>query len=273
MEARGYAIRSVAGSSMGALIGGIYCTGRLNEVEKWLYSLGKKEVFSLVDWSLGSNHLVKGDKVIETLKDMVPDTPIEELPTHFRAIAADLETQREVVFSRGSLYRAIRASISIPSVLKPMVIGSHILVDGGIVNPLPLNRAVRTEGDILVSVNVSAPADAESGRTRKLAEQERREKRTQDTGYFKDKLSVDNLIDALTPKNVSSNYISLMTSAFTLLIQRLTVMSLKLTPPDIRVDIPMNRFGVFDFEHAELITEEGYKAMEKAIEEWESDKA
>ena len=104
----------------------------------------------------------------------------------------------------------------------------HILIDGGIVNPLPLNRVVRAEGDILVSVNVSAPASE------------------------------------------ASNYMTLITSAIDLQIQRNTVLTQKITPPDVAVNIPMNRFGVFDFNHAEQITQVGYDEMNKALDAFES---
>ena len=154
---------------MGALVGGMYCAGRLDAVKERMCSLTQREVLTLIDWSLGKNHLMKGDKVIEVLKEMVPDVRIEDLPIPFRAVAAELETQREVVFSSRSLYRALRASISIPSVLKPIRVGQYVLVDGGVANPLPLNRVVRTPGDLLVSINVSAPASERVDQLRREA--------------------------------------------------------------------------------------------------------
>ena len=126
LEERGYHITAVAGASMGSLIGGMYCLGQLAEVKEWLFSLTRRDVVSLLDFTLSTNSLLKGDKVIRTLKEMVPDTPIESLPIPFRAIAADLVTQREVVFSKGSIYRAIRSSISMPSILKPIKVAHHI---------------------------------------------------------------------------------------------------------------------------------------------------
>lgn len=258
---RGYTIASVAGCSMGALIGGMYCAGKLEEVKDWLFSLTRRDVISLLDFSLSKNYLLKGDKVMRTLKDMVPDTKIEKLPIPFRAIAADLVTQREVVFSKGSIYRAIRSSISMPSVFKPIKVAHHILVDGGIVNPLPLNRVVRTEGDLLVSVNVSAPASEEIEEMREIARQ-----RSKNEMRW---LSMQHLMDTFTPNNVASNYMTLMASAIDLQIQRNTVLTQKLTPPDIAVNIPMNRFGVFDFDNAERITLAGYTEMNKMLDDYE----
>lgn len=260
LEARGYHITSVAGTSMGALVGGMYCAGKLNEVCNWLYKLERRDVLALVDWSLGMNHLVKGEKIMEKLREIVPDVRIEDLPIPFRAVASDLETQREVVFSKRSLYRALRASISIPSLFKPVRIGRHVLVDGGIANPLPLNRVTRQPGDLLVSVNVSAPA---SERVEQLRQQARIQRHPR-------LLSLDNLIKPLTPDGVDSNYLTLLTAAVTMLIQRNTVLSQKITPPDIAVNIPMNRFSVFDFDHAERIVRAGREAMEQALNQWEA---
>ncbi len=262
LEERGYHITAVAGASMGSLIGGMYCLGQLAEVKEWLFSLTRRDVVSLLDFTLSTNSLLKGDKVIRTLKEMVPDTPIESLPISFRAIAADLVTQREVVFSKGSIYRAIRSSISMPSILKPIKVAHHILIDGGIVNPLPLNRVVRTEGDILVSVNVSAPASEEIEERREAA-------RLRQKGESR-WLSLHRLMDTFTPDSVASNYMTLITSAIDLQIQRNTVLTQKITPPDVAVNIPMNRFGVFDFNHAEQITQVGYDEMNKALDAFES---
>lgn len=262
LEERGYHIIAVAGASMGSLIGGMYCLGQLAEVKEWLFSLTRRDVVSLLDFTLSTNSLLKGDKVIRTLKEMVPDTPIESLPIPFRAIAADLVTQREVVFSKGSIYRAIRSSISMPSILKPIKVAHHILIDGGIVNPLPLNRVVRAEGDILVSVNVSAPASEEIEERREAA-------RLRQKGESR-WLSLHRLMDTFTPDSVASNYMTLITSAIDLQIQRNTVLTQKITPPDVAVNIPMNRFGVFDFNHAEQITQVGYDEMNKALDAFES---
>ena len=260
LEERGYCISSVAGTSMGALVGGMYCAGKLNEVCDWLYSLGRRDVLALVDWSLGMNHLVKGEKVMEKLREMVPDVRIEDLPIPFKAVAADLETQREVVFSKRSLYRALRASISIPTLFKPVRIGRHVLVDGGIANPLPLNRVSRTPGDVLVSVNVSAPASEQVEMLRQQAQHQQHPRL----------LSIDKLIKPLTPDGVDSNYLTLLLAAVTMLIQRNTVQAQKITTPDIAVNIPMNRFSVFDFDHAERIVRAGREAMEQALDQWEA---
>ena len=153
--ASGYHIHSVAGTSMGALVGGMFAAGRLDDYRQWMETVDKKKIFQLTDFSLSLNHIVKGDRIIQAMKDVVPDVNIEDLPIPYCAIATDAVSGTEVVFTRGSLYEAIRASISLPLFFDPVRQGDQVLVDGGLVNPLPLNRVKRSKHDLLVAVNVS----------------------------------------------------------------------------------------------------------------------
>lgn len=120
---------------MGALVGGVYASGHMEPFKEWLCDLDKYKVFSLVDFALSTEGLVKGDRVMKAMKELVPDVKIEKMPVPFTAVAADLLTGREVVLERGGLYDAIRASISIPSVFKPVRRNGAVLIDGGTVNP------------------------------------------------------------------------------------------------------------------------------------------
>lgn len=254
---RGYVIGSVAGASMGALVGGLYCTGQWAEAREWFFSIGRRDMLSLLDLSLSADYILKGERVMQRLGLVVPDRRIESLPVPFRAVAADLQTHREVVFSRGSLYRAMRASISIPTVFKPVRVGRHLLVDGGVVNPLPLNRAVRHEGDLLVSVNVSAPSEPSVPGLG-------------DEAAASDLFSLNRLASSLLSHEVPGNFVSLMREAFILLVQRLTVSAQKITPPDVAVNLPMNRFGAFQFDRAREISRCGFEAMSAALDRWEA---
>lgn len=260
LEAQGYEITSVAGASMGALIGGMYAAGKLREVEEWMTSLSVKEILSLVDISLSLNHVVKGEKVMEALKRIVPDVRIEDLPIPFCAVAADIRTGEEVVFREGSLYEAIRASISIPSFFRPMTSAERVLIDGGVVNPLPLDRVARTEGDILAAVNVSAPSSYEVERRKNQAflARQRKEKGLTLKRFIPNQPAVE------------SNYFTLLTKTFALMIERNAELSIRLTPPDLLVSIPTNRFGGFDYDRAEKIIHFGRVRMREAINDWQS---
>lgn len=152
---RGYGIHSVAGTSMGSLIGGVYAAGRLEEFKEWITTLDGWSVFSLMDLSLSKNHFVKGDKIISAIKEIVPDVDIESLPIPYCAVATDLYTGEEIVFQSGKLFDAIRASISIPSLFRPVQHDMSLLIDGCMVNCLPLNRIARKEGDMLVAFDTN----------------------------------------------------------------------------------------------------------------------
>ena len=143
LERRGYEIGAVAGTSMGALVGGMYASGHLEEFKEWMCALDRYRVFSLVDFTFSTEGLVKGSRVIEAMKELIPDMRIEQMRIPFTAVSADLLSGSEVVIERGGLYDAIRASIAIPSVFRPVHRDGMVLTDGGIVNPLPLNRVRR----------------------------------------------------------------------------------------------------------------------------------
>ncbi|WP_319501058.1 patatin-like phospholipase family protein [uncultured Draconibacterium sp.] len=156
LEARGYTITSIAGTSMGALVGGIYAAGKLTEFKEWAISLDRHDMFRMVDFSFGGNGLIKGEKVLSKIQEFIPDALIEDLPIPFSATAVDLKHREEVVFTKGSLFSAIRASISIPSVFTPITSENAVLVDGGVMNNLPISNVKRTDGDMLVAVRVNA---------------------------------------------------------------------------------------------------------------------
>ncbi|WP_319482236.1 patatin-like phospholipase family protein [uncultured Draconibacterium sp.] len=158
LEERGYNITSVAGTSMGALVGGIYALGKLPEFKKWAIALERHDMFRMVDFSFGGNGLIKGEKVLSKIQEFVPDALIEDLPIDFSATAVDLKHSKEVVFTKGSLFNAIRASIAIPSVFTPITSNDMVLVDGGVMNNLPISNVKRNEGDLLVAVHVNAAA-------------------------------------------------------------------------------------------------------------------
>lgn len=155
LEARGYTVSSIAGTSIGSLVGGMYASGNLAKFKDWLFDLNTWKVFSLMDISLSMNSIVKGDRIIQSIQEIVPNIKIEDLNIPYCAIATDLYTGREVIFDSGDLYEAIRASISIPSMFRPVEYGNTLLVDGHSSNCLPLNRVKRTEGDILAGFDLN----------------------------------------------------------------------------------------------------------------------
>ncbi len=300
---RGYRITSIAGTSIGSLIGGMYAAGRLPQVKEWLYSLDAWKVFGLMDISFSRNHLVKGDKVIEALKEIVPDINIENLDIPYKAISTDLYTGEEVIFDKGNLYQAIRASISIPSLFRPVKSGMRTLIDGGIVNAMPLNRVQRNGHDIMVAFDVN-DIDVDGIRTmlveeadiirrkeeeaRHLAEETKAvidSVRHNESMTFMEKLKLarihgQKLITHVFEKDETpsreifdpdANYFTLLSRTFDLMNHMNCRLMAQIYPPDILVSMPFDAFGeIADYARAEEIAEAGRKLMHEALVKYES---
>ena len=157
--AQGFDIRSIAGSSMGALVGGVYAAGKLDSYRDWVLPLARLDVLRLLDITFRGGGFIKGDRIIKALSEHVGDVAIEDLPISYTAVAVDLDAHREVWFSSGSLFEAIRASIAIPTVFRPHRYRGRLLVDGGLLNPLPVSPTLRDHTDATIAVDVNGPAE------------------------------------------------------------------------------------------------------------------
>lgn len=255
LEQQGYRIRSIAGCSMGALIGGMYATGRLAEFKEWMQTIDRRKMLSLIDLSLSIDHLVKGEKVIDALKEIVPDINIEDLPIEYQAVATDWESGREVVFRKGSLYEAIRASISIPLFFNPIRRDGMILVDGGVLNPLPLKQSSEMAGELLVAVNVSGSFWGGEPKIKQLVEARRKRSRSLPMS----------ILASLLPDGLDVNYLTITQRMCCLMIQQIAALSIQHYKPDVLVDIPMNRFGSFEYDRVDKISALGRTKMRKAL--------
>ena len=154
LRERGYDIRSISGCSMGALVGGIYAAGKLSEFENWVRAIDTMDIVSLLDISWQKHGLIKGDKIIETLVELVGDRTIEELQIPFTAVAADIQREKEVWINSGRLFDAIRASISLPLFFTPVPYRGRHLIDGGVLNPVPIAPTFNDQTDVTIAVNL-----------------------------------------------------------------------------------------------------------------------
>lgn len=297
---RGYKITSIAGTSIGSLIGGIYAAGKLDDVKEWLFTLDAWKVFGLMDLSLSKNHLVKGDKVIDALKGIVPDVNIEDLDIPYRAVAADLYTGEEVVFEQGPLFDAIRASISIPSLFRPVKYGYRVLVDGGIVNTMPVDKVKRNENDILVAFDVN-DIDVDGIRhmiineaneeEAYLAKEKELEDETQTvldavrnntslTFFEKVKLAgkqghkviAHKLKDEEPERDIiyEDNYYSILSRTFSIMNHVLAKTAAERYTPDILVKMPFDAYdSIGDYARAREISERGRELMAAALDKYE----
>ncbi len=255
LEAQGHRITSVAGCSMGALIGGIYAAGKLREYREWMKTIDRHKMRDLIDLSFSINHLVKGERIIEAIMQIVPDIPIEDLPIPYCAVATDWATGREVVFRQGSLFKAIRASISLPSFFSPVRCDGMILIDGGVTNPLPLNRVARREDDWLVGVDVSGQDyEVKNKVQQEAAERKKRQKSLSQI-----------IIDKLTPEHADFNYFTLLSRSSSIMIRQNSRLMTELMRPDILVDIEMHNIDSFDYDKSERIIAIGRNKARQAL--------
>jgi len=272
-ERRGYQIGSISGTSMGALVGGIYATGGLSLFKDWIVTLDRMDVFSLVDFTITGRGLVKGEKVLMAMKEMIPDICIEDLPIPYSAIATDIINGEEIVFEKGSLYDAIRASVSIPTVFTPFQYQGLTLVDGGVINPVPINRVYRAKDDLLFVVDVNAKVPYK----RKMDKQEISEERllAKDKRFSKYVDLFTDKFNSLMPKNEKDKlgYFNLISKTTVLMVHQLSQMSIEKGKPDVLVNFPQEAFGIFDFYKAADIIQFGSEIAKLALDEFESKQA
>ncbi|NLC00404.1 MAG: alpha/beta hydrolase [Pseudomonas formosensis] len=159
IERRGYSIECIAGCSMGAVVGGIYAAGGLPAYRDWVSGLAYLDVLRLLDFGFGNLGAIRGERIFGRIHEMLGEIDIEDLRIPFTAVATDLTNQQEVWFQQGCLHQAMRASAAIPSLFAPVRQGSRVLVDGGLLNPLPINPVVSAHCDLIMAVNLNASSN------------------------------------------------------------------------------------------------------------------
>lgn len=155
LEEKGYDIISIAGCSIGSIVGAAYASGNYQAFRQWALELTRLETFRLIDFSFASGGAIKGDKLFSKLSELIGDPNIEDLPLDFTAIATDLVHQKEFWFQKGSLINAIRASSAIPSLIVPVRLNDNIYVDGGLLNPLPIIPTIASNADYIIAVDLN----------------------------------------------------------------------------------------------------------------------
>lgn len=264
LEREGFSVREVVGCSMGAVVGGIYCSGYLNEYKHWLIKLTKMDVFRLLDFTFSAQGFVKGERVFKAIADFIGDHQIETFSIPFTAVATDVLSNKEVLFNSGSLFAALRASIAIPTVFTPVADGKRQLVDGGVLSPLPLHLIHREPGDIVVAVNLNhsvpdkPPAPNEENKERAAYLRMIDAFRTQ---VLKQEIKVEETITQL-------GFFDLLTKSFDMAQDRITELMISLHKPDIVVNIPRNACGIFEFYRANEIIEEGRVRFRESYDTW-----
>ncbi|MCC5862260.1 MAG: patatin-like phospholipase family protein [Gammaproteobacteria bacterium] len=267
LEENGYRIRSIAGSSMGALVGGIHAAGKLEVYADWVSALERVDVLRLLDLSLSRHSLFKGERIIAKLRELVGEHDIESLPMRFTAVATDIERQREVWLDRGSLFDAIRASVAVPMVFAPVRRNGRLLVDGGLVNPMPVAPVLNSDADLIIAVNLGAHASRQVGtrieadsrtpsRASSLLEQpSRASEMTERIRSFVMTLWQDEGDE--TPEE-APDLVMLMSRSLDCMQTQITRLRLATHSIDAVVEIPRNLCGFFEFYRARELIAYGY---------------
>lgn len=251
----GHEIVEVVGCSMGAVVGGIFCAGHLQPYKDWLLTLTRSSVFNLTDFTFTRQGFVKGEKVFSTILDMTGPQNIEDLPIPFTAVATDIGNMTEVHINKGDLFRALRASIAIPGIFTPVNEGKNILVDGGVLNPLPVNLVEKKPGEIVVAVNINSK-DVLPIKVSRNKQEENQKSWTSISWPFSKKNN----------ENHTSKYslIDLLQTSYDHTQDRLTEMIIKHYQPDLVVNIPRSSCATFEFYRAKEMIELGKKAYLEA---------
>lgn len=263
LEDNGFHISTVAGASMGALVGGIYAAGKLEEYSCWLQALTRSDIVKLLDFSFDTSGLFKGDRIIEALEELIGTHMIEDLPVSFTAVAADVETGKEVWLNDGPLFDAIRASIALPMFFTPFEYKEKLLLDGGLLNPVPIAPTFINEPDITIAVNLGGEPDAE-------LDVESKKQRLQNNSFEKYHEKILSFIAGLqlstigAPSQKDWDLIDTVSRSFDAMQGTIARMKLAAYAPDYVIEIPRNLCRSLEFDRAqEMITYGEKKAAER----------
>jgi len=264
LEANDFRIESISGCSIGALIGGIYASGKLDLFEHWIRAINKVDIVTLLDISWGKAGLIKGDKIINTLVELVGDQLIETLPISFTAVATDINNEKEIWINSGNLFDAIRASISLPLFFTPFDHNGIMLIDGGVLNPVPIAPTFHDKTEITIAVNLCGSVKRKNAPIEEIPEPEpeaRSAPLREKIGRFLQRFTQPEEDDSdhdLGAYDVANQAFETMQSA-------IARQKLAAYPPDYVLEIPKNACGMLDFHRAAEIIDSGYEKAEKHL--------
>jgi len=265
LEKEGFQIKEIVGCSMGAVVGGIYCAGYLTDYKHWLIKLNKLDVFMLLDFTLSAQGFVKGEKVFKAMEEFIGDHQIENFRIPFTAVAADLLSKKEVHYRNGSLFKALRSSIAIPTVFTPVINGKTQLVDGGVLNPLPVDLVKKEEGEIIVAVNLNANIPYEKATLPAEVNKEKVAYMKMLQAFRSQFLKTDNKQEDFTDK---MGLFDILNKSYDLTQDRLTELMIQVHKPDLVINISRDACGVFEFYRANEIIEEGRLAFHRSHDQY-----
>ncbi len=294
IEARGLEVVTVAGSSMGALVGGLHATGKLAEYSAWATTLTQLDVVRYFDVSLSAPGAIRAERVLAVVNEMLDGVRIEELPIAYTAVATDLLAGREVWFQTGLLATAIRASVAIPGVVTPVMLNGRLLVDGGVLDPIPIAPTAAVHTDLTIAVSLMG--DGREPRTVLGAELDVAEERPMDEWLDRFKRGASRMLDSDAARSLAARFGSHPAVGEAVVAEDLApdspydelpaglgkfdVMSLSLDmlqrqslryrlasyPPDVLVAVPRDSCRTLDFHRAGEMIELGRTLADAALD-------
>jgi NTE family protein len=264
LEEEGFEIKAISGSSIGAVVGAFYACGELETYKNWACKLDRLDVFKLIDFTFSVSGFIRGEKVFKALEDLIADRPIESLPIPYSAVAVDLHNKKEVVINQGSMYGAIKASVAIPTVIKPTNYKGMELIDGGVMNPLPIKYVQKSQGHLLVVSNVNAniPYDAPN----KSIEKDKELLKSYQQSLDKFKTKWGKLLPGSKETKEKLGYFELLTRSVDLMQDKLTELIIQQHNPQINISISRDACNTFEFYRASELIEAGRQTFDKAYD-------
>jgi NTE family protein len=258
LEEEGYAIHSISGASMGAVIGGVYGLGKLDEFEQWMRAIRKRDIVSMLDISFSGGGLVRGDRIIDTLKELLGDGLIEEMSIRYTAVAADIAEEKEVWINTGPVFDAIRASMSLPLILTPHERDGVQLVDGGVLNPVPIAPTFHDDTDLTLAVSLGGEPVA-----REQPDERAEETPRTDESGLQEKIAgfIDSIgaPDATPEKPRGWSVLEVADRSFDAMQSTIARQKLAAYPPDLLIEIARNQCGTMEFDRADELIALGYQ--------------
>jgi len=262
--AHGFTPEIVAGTSIGAVIGGCYAAGKLDQVDEWGKTLTRRRILSYLDVSFAGSGLISGGRLAEKLTEALGDLTIESLPMRYAAIATEIGTGHEMWITRGSLVEAMRASYALPGVFPPVSINGRWLMDGALVNPLPISVARALGARVVIAVNVNADNFGRGTAVPDIGASSNPIAEVAAKTIFggDEKTAKRRFLGTAARPGIST----VMVEAFNVMQDRITRARLAGDPPDVLISPKLGGVGVFEFNRAQDAIALGAEATERAME-------
>ena len=266
--AKGYVPDIITGTSIGAVIGGCYAAGKLDAIEQWARGLTRRSLLSYLDVSFSGSGLLNGTKLAERLAEGIGDLAIDQLPVRYAAIATEIGTGHEIWITRGRLTDALRASYALPGIFPPVRLGARWLVDGALVNPVPVSVARALGARVVIAVNVNTDLFGRGTTVPDFgnAPEPPIEEEVASRGLFGMFASARTAKRRILGTADRPGLSSIMVEAFNIMQDRITRARLAGDPPDILISPRVGRIGLFDFHRAQEAINLGAEAAERALE-------